>query len=100
MLLIMSTLIPLWENVLVQAIVEAPTSASGILLPDSKEKPGCGTVVAVWDGKILDNGSRIAPSVSVWDVVYFTKYSPDELELDGQKYLIIKSSSILAKQWL
>lgn len=94
----MSKLIPLWENILVQIVTQETVSASGIILPNSNEKPWYGTVIAVWDGKILDNGTLVKPLVSIWDVVYFTKYSPDEVELDGQSYLIIKSSSILAKR--
>jgi co-chaperonin GroES (HSP10) len=46
----------------------------------------------------LDNGSRAPIDVKIWDIVYFTKYSPDELEVDWIKYLVIKQSSILAKQ--
>ena len=83
---------------LVQTITEPTTSASGILLPEQKEKPWYGTVIAIWEWKQLDNGTIIKPQVSVWDVVYFTKYSPDEIMLDGVTYLIIKSSAILAKQ--
>ncbi len=49
-------------------------------------------------GKMLDNGSRSPMDVAVGDTVYFTKYSPDELEVDGKKYLIVKHSSILAKK--
>jgi chaperonin GroES len=94
----MNTLIPLWDNVLVQAITQPATSASGILLPESKEKPWYGTVIAVWEWKQLDNGILSKPQVAVWDIVYFTKYGPDEIIVDGQTYLIIKSSSILAKQ--
>jgi chaperonin GroES len=46
----------------------------------------------------LDNGSRAPIDVKVGDVVYFTKYAPDELDVDGKKYLVVKQSSILAKQ--
>lgn len=94
----MSKLIPIGDNILVQIAQQETTSASGIILPDSKEKPWYGTVIAVWEGRLLDNGTIAKPAVSVWDVVYFTKYSPDEIEVDGESYLIIKSSSILAKK--
>jgi len=94
----MSKLIPLWENILVQITPQETVSALGIILPDSNEKPWYGTVVAVWEGKLLDNGMLVQPVVSIGDVVYFTKYSPDEIEVDWQSYLIIKSSSILAKK--
>lgn len=91
-------LIPLEDHILVEAIEEENKTRSGILLPDSKEKPSKGKVVAVGNGKILDNGTRAPIDVKVGDTVYFTKYSPDELEVDGKKYLVIKQSSILAKQ--
>lgn len=94
----MNKLIPLWENILVQVVPQESVSALGIILPDSNEKPGYGTVIAVWEDKQLDNGTISKPQVSIWDVVYFTKYSPDEVEVDGEPYLIIKASSILAKK--
>jgi len=91
-------LIPLEDHILVEAIEEENKTKSGIILPESKEKPSKGKVVAVGNGKILDNGTRAPIDVKVGDTVYFTKYSPDELAVDGTKYLVIKQSSILAKQ--
>jgi chaperonin GroES len=92
-------LIPLEDHILVQAIEEENKTKSWILLPESKEKPSKWEVIAVWEGKILDNGSRAPIDVKIGDIVYFTKYSPDELEVDGTKYLVIKQSSLLARQW-
>ena len=96
------TLTPLEDHILVKPIEEENKTKSGILLPDSKEKPSKGTVIAVGAGKIVDNGQRAPMDVKVGDIVYFTKYSPDELEIEenGEKvnYLIIKQSSLLAKQ--
>ncbi len=89
---------PIEDHVLLEAIVEEKTTKSGIILPDSKEKPNKWKVVAIGDGKILENGNRWPMDVNVWDFVFFSTYSPDELEVDGKKYLIIKQSSILAKQ--
>jgi len=66
--------------------------------PESKEKPSKGKVIAVGPGKILDSGDRAPVDVKVGDVVYFTKYAPDELEVDGDKYLVIRHSSLLAKE--
>lgn len=91
-------LIPLEDHILVEAIEEENKTKSGIILPDSKEKPSKGKVIAVGNGKILDNWTRAPIDVKVGDILYFTKYSPDELEVDGVKYLVIKQSSILAKQ--
>ena len=82
---------------------EEEKTASWIVLPDSaKDKPGKGKVIAVWDGKITEEGKRAPMDVKEWDVVYFTKYAPDEIEFsDGKekkKYLVIRHSSVLAKE--
>ncbi|MDR0607280.1 MAG: co-chaperone GroES [Candidatus Peribacteria bacterium] len=73
-----------------------------MILPDSKEKPHKGAVIAIGAGKILENGSRSPVDVKVGDVVYFTQYAPDEIEVnegeDKVKYLVIKHSSLLAKE--
>ncbi len=93
------SLIPIEDHIVVEALEAEKVTASGIILPtDSKEKPSMGTVIAVGMGKMLDNGSRSPMDVAVGDTVYFTKYSPDELEVDGKKYLIVKHSGILAKK--
>ena len=94
----MTKLIPLEDGVLVEAIQEETTTKSGIILPDSNKKPNKGIVVSVGKGKILDNGERAPIDVKTWDVVYFTSYSPDEIELEWKKYLIIKQNSLLAKE--
>lgn len=95
----MSKLIPLEDHIIVEAVEQETTTKSGIILPsDNKEKPSMGKVIAVGPGKILDNGNRAPVDVAVGDTVYFTKYAPDELEIDGNTYLVIKQSSLLAKQ--
>lgn len=98
----MTRLIPLEDHVIVKPLSEETTTKSGIILPESKEKPSKGQVVAVGDGKILENGSRAPVDVKIGDVVYFAKYSIDELEIDeeGQKvkYLVMKQSYIMAKE--
>lgn len=91
-------LLPLEDHILVEAIEEENKTKSWIILPEKNEKPSKGKVIAVWDGKILDNWTRAPIDVKVWDIVYFTKYSPDELEIEWVKYLVIKQASILAKQ--
>jgi chaperonin GroES len=94
------SLIPLEDHILIEPINEETTTKSGLILPDSKEKPSKGRVVAVGQGKILDNGSRAPIDVTVGNIVYFTKYSPDELELEvwgeKKKYLVVKHGSLLA----
>ncbi|MDR0369699.1 MAG: co-chaperone GroES [Candidatus Peribacteria bacterium] len=73
-----------------------------MILPDSKEKPHKGEVIALGAGKILENGQRSPIDVKVGDIVYFTQYAPDEIEVkEGEetiKYLVIKHSSLLAKE--
>lgn len=88
---------PLSDYVVVKAITEEVTKG-GIVIPDTvdKEKPEKGEVLAVGEGKLLDNGSRAAVSVKVGDKVMFKKYSPDEVKVDGEEYLIIRESDIIA----
>ena len=92
----MTKLIPIEDHVLIEPIEEESTTASGIVLPDSKEKPSRGRVVAVGAGKILDSGERAPMDVKEGDTVHFTKYAPDEIAQGNKKYLIIRHSSILA----
>lgn len=97
----MSTLIPLEDHIIIEPIEVEETTKSGIVLAQTtKEKPSKGTVVAVWAWRILDDGSRAPMDVKVGDIVHFTKYSPDELDIgdmtDKKKYLVVKHSSILA----
>jgi chaperonin GroES len=98
------SLIPLEDHILIEPINEETTTKSGLILPDSKEKPSKGRVVAVGQGKILDNGSRAPIDVKVGQVVYFTKYSPDELEMEvggeKKKYLVVKHGSLLVVEAL
>ena len=83
-------------------LVQESTTKSGIILPENKEKPSKGEVVAVGAGKILENGSRASVDVKVGDIVYFAKYSIDELEIDEdgekKKYLVMKQNYIMAKE--
>ena len=95
----MTKLIPLHDHVLVEPVEEDNTTKSGIILPTNKdEKPSKGKVIAVWPGKIIDDDDRGPMDVKEGDIVYFTKYAPDEIEVDDVTYLIIKQDSILAKE--
>ena len=78
---------PIEDHVLIKPLNEESTTKSGIILPDSKEKPKKWKVIAVGDGRILDDGSRSIMDVKIWDVVYFTQYAPDEIECEenGEK---------------
>lgn len=97
----MTQLIPLEDHVLIEPLAQEETTKSGIVLSDAnKEKPSRWTVIAVGPGRILDNGNRSPMDVKEGDIVHFTKYAPDELEIwqigDKKTYLIVKHSSILA----
>jgi chaperonin GroES len=88
---------PLFDKVLVKPLDVEAVTASGIVLPQTvEEKPMQGEVIAVGPGKFSDEGKRIPVSVKVGDTVLFTKYSPDEVEVDGQEYLVIEEEKILA----
>jgi len=96
-------LIPLEDRVLVKPAAEEKTTKSGFILPDNKkEQPSKWKIIAVGKGKITDDGERAPMDVKVWDTVYFTKYAPDEIEIEekGEKvtYLVIAVDSILAKE--
>lgn len=89
---------PLHSNVIIKPIIEDETTKSGIVLPDTvdKERPESGTVMAVGPGRILDNGQRAEMNVKEGDKVMFKKYSPDEIKVDGEEYLVINEADILA----
>lgn len=89
---------PLNDHVIVKAITENEVTKSGIIMPDTvdKEKPEKGEVVAIGNGKLLDNGQRAAMTVKIGDKVMFKKYSPDEIKVDEDEYLVISESDIIA----
>ena len=90
---------PLGDRVIVQAIEEEETTASGIVLPDTaKEKPQRGKVLAVGDGKVSeDSGNRIPLDVSEGDEVLYSKYGGTEITVDGDDLLVLRESDVLAK---
>ena len=94
----MAKLRPLGDHVIVKPLGDAEVTKSGIVLPDTvnKEKPEKGEIIAIGPGKLLENGSRATPSVKVGDKVVFKKYSPDEVKVDGQEYLVISEGDIMA----
>ena len=89
---------PLSNHVFIEPIEEEKKSKSGIVLPETaeKEKPVKGKIIAVGPGKLNEKGERTPMSVKVNDVVLFKKYGPDEVELDGKKYLVGDEDDILA----
>lgn len=89
---------PLGDHLLIEPIEEEKTTKSGIVLPDTAEKsrPMQGKVIAIGPGKVNEKGERMPMSVKVGDKVLFKKYGPDEMELDGKKYLVAEENDILA----
>jgi chaperonin GroES len=89
---------PLGDRLIVQAIEEEQTTASGLVLPDTaKEKPQKGKVLAVGDGRIDDDGKRIALDVADGDEVLYSKYGGTEIKVDGEDLLVLRESDVLAK---
>ena len=87
---------PLDDRVVIEQSAAEEKTAGGILLPDAaKEKPQRGTIVAVGPGKLLDDGTRAAPTVEVGDTVVYGKYSGNEIKVSGVKYVIVRESDIL-----
>src|SRR3989344_1770189 len=89
---------PLSNRIFLEPIGEEKTTKSGIVIPDTaeKEKPIKGKVLAIGPGKFNDKGERVPMSVKVGDMVLFKKYGPDEIEIDGKKYLVGEEDDILA----
>jgi chaperonin GroES len=89
---------PLHDHVIVKPVSQDEVTKGGIVLPDTvdKEKPEKGEVIAVGEGKLLDNGQKAPMSVKVGDTVMFKKYSPDEIKVDNEEYLVISEGDIMA----
>jgi len=87
---------PLQDRVLVKRIEEQEKTKGGILIPDTaKEKPMEGEVIAVGNGKVLENGSKVSPEVKKGDRILFGKYAGTEVKIDGTEHLILREDDIL-----
>jgi chaperonin GroES len=87
---------PLHDRVIVKRLEEENKSKGGIIIPDTaKEKPAQGEVMAVGDGKVLDNGTKLGMNVKVGDKVLFSKYGGTEVKIEGDEYLIMREEDIL-----
>ncbi len=87
---------PLYDRVVVKRVEDKETMQGGLYIPDSaKEKPQEGEVVAVGQGKRLENGKVVALDVKAGDRILFGKYSGSEIKLDGQEYIIMREDEIL-----
>ncbi|MGI9149073.1 MAG: co-chaperone GroES [Chloroflexota bacterium] len=92
-----TSLKPLGDRVIVKAREKEDMTKSGIVLPDTaSEKPQEGSVLAVGPGRVLDNGKRVEMDVKAGDKVLFAKYGGTEVKLDGEDYLVIRESDLLA----
>ena len=87
---------PLHDRVIVKQEKGETTTSFGIILPEAKEKPNEGTVVAVGPGKSFDNGTEIQVDMKVGDKVYFTKHAGMQVKLDGEVLLVLNESDIYA----
>ncbi len=91
------TLKPLYDRVVVRRLAAETTTKSGIVIPDNAaEKPTKGEVIAVGDGTVTDDGSVRALAVKAGDQVLFGQYAGTEVDLNGEKVLIMKETDILA----
>ena len=89
---------PLHDRLIVKRLEEEEKTKGGIIIPDTaKEKPIEGKVIAVGPGRLLKDGRRLAPSVSVGDTVLFGKYSGTEVKIEGEELNIMRESDILGK---
>jgi chaperonin GroES len=89
---------PLHDRLLVRRIEEKETVKGGIIIPDTaKEKPQEGEVLAVGNGKILENGTKLPLDVKVGDKILFGKYSGTDIKIDGEEVLILREDEVLAR---
>lgn len=89
---------PISDYILVEPRTEETKTKSGIVLPDTveKEKPQQGEVIAVGPGKMLESGKRAEMQVKAGDRVLFSKYSPNEIKVEGKEYFVIKEDDVMA----
>ena len=88
---------PLGDRLIVKAVEEDDTTASGIVLPDTaKEKPKEGLVIAVGEGRLTEDGQRIPVQVKPKDRIIFSSYAGTEVKYGGEDYLIVREDEILA----
>ena len=87
---------PLHDRIVVKRFDEEQMTKGGIIIPDTaKEKPFEGKVIAVGNGKVLENGTKIKLEVKKGDKILFGKYAGSEIKLDGEDYLIMREEDVL-----
>ena len=88
---------PLHDRVLVKRLEAEEKTKGGIIIPETaKEKPVEGKIIAVGNGRILENGHKVAMDVKVGDVILFGKYSGNEVKIDGEEHVVLKEDEIYA----
>jgi chaperonin GroES len=88
---------PLHDRLLVRRLEEKETARGGIIIPDTaREKPMEGKVLAVGTGRVLENGTTLAPDVKVGDRILFGKYSGTEIKIDGEEVVVVREDEVLA----
>lgn len=89
---------PLGDRVIVTPIAKESLTKSGIILPDTgdKDRPEQGKVVAIGPGRLGEDGKRVEIGVMVGETVMFKKYAPDEFKIDGETYLVLAESDLIA----
>jgi chaperonin GroES len=88
---------PLHDRLLVRRLEEKKTAKGGIIIPDTaKEKPQEGEVLAVGNGKVLENGTKVALEVKVGNKILFGKYTGTDIKIDGEEVLILREDEVLA----
>jgi chaperonin GroES len=87
---------PLHDRIIVKRLDEGEVVKGGIIIPDTaKEKPQQGVVIAVGNGKILDNGQKVPLDVKAGDTILFGKYSGNEIKIDDEEFLILREEEVL-----
>src|ERR1700733_14996955 len=88
---------PLHDRIIVQRLEEGEQRIGGVIIPDSaKEKPQEGKFIAAGNGKVKDDGKRVALDVKAGDLILFGKYTSQEVKVDGEEYLIMREDEVLA----
>jgi len=92
-----ATIVPLGDKLLVKRLEAEEVTRGGIVLPDTaKEKPKEGKVIALGDGKLLDDGTRAKFQVKKGDRILFTSYAGTEIQFEGDEYLLMSEDDVLA----
>ncbi len=87
---------PLQDRLVVRRLTEEEKTAGGLIIPDTaKEKPQEGEVIAVGNGKLLDDGKVHPLEVKAGDKILFSKYSGTEVKVDGEEYLVVREEDVL-----